>query len=144
MKKILLLLIITFSLYGLAEIFPSFSQTSAGQNTNHDRALVNAFENWQSNVQVQGSGTVVKNLADDTHGSRHQKFILRMASGHTLLIVHNIDLASRINGLSKGDTVHFYGEYEWNSKGGIVHWTHHDPGHHHIDGWLKHKGKTFQ
>ncbi len=144
MKKTALLIIIACSLYGLSANTPNFLQAYAGQSTTDDRALTNAFANRQSGIQVEGSGRVIKNLADDTNGSRHQRFILKLSSGQTLLIAHNIDLAPRINGLTKGDTVHFYGEYEWNSKGGLIHWTHHDPRHNHIDGWLKYKGVTFQ
>ncbi|WP_272975496.1 DUF3465 domain-containing protein, partial [Alcanivorax jadensis] len=77
-------------------------------------------------------------------GSRHQKFILELASGQTILIAHNIDLAPRIPDLRDGESVSFYGEYEWNERGGVVHWTHHDPQGRHVDGWLKHDGKTFQ
>jgi len=40
--------------------------------------------------------------------------------------------------------VNFYGEYEWNPKGGVVHWTHRDPTGKHRDGWLKHNGLIFQ
>ncbi len=65
-------------------------------------------------------------------------------SGQTILIAHNIDLAPRINSVSKGDSVEFYGEYEWNKKGGVVHWTHKDPHGNHIGGWLKHNGKMYQ
>jgi Protein of unknown function (DUF3465) len=61
-----------------------------------------------------------------------------------VLVAHNIDLAPKINRLRTRDTVEFYGEYEWNSKGGVIHWTHHDPGGQHIDGWLKHDSKTYQ
>ena len=109
-----------------------------------DSVLEEAFEQRQSDLQVQGSGEVVKILADDTDGSRHQRFILRLNSGRTLLIAHNIDLAPRISSLNRGDTVEFYGEYEWNAQGGVIHWTHHDPRGLHVAGWLKHNRKTYQ
>ena len=83
-------------------------------------------------------------LSDDNDGSRHQRFILRLDSGQTLLIAHNIDLAPRVSSLSEGDGIAFYGVYEWNPKGGVIHWTHHDPNNHHVTGWLQHNGKTYQ
>ena len=91
-----------------------------------------------------GSGTVIRILPDDTEGDRHQRFILRLASGHTLLVAHNIDIAPRVSPLSEGDTVEYKGEYAPNDKGGVVHWTHHDPAGNHPAGWLKHAGQTFQ
>ena len=87
---------------------------------------------------------VVKVLHDDEDGSRHQKFLLRLPSGLTVLIAHNIDLAPRIEDLRAGDSVEFNGDYEWNAKGGIVHWTHHDPASRHVSGWLKRKGRIYQ
>jgi hypothetical protein len=114
-----------------------------GRDSN-DAALENAFANRLSNQQVAGRGTVVKMLADDSNGSRHQRFIVRLSSGQTLLVSHNIDLAKRIDSLRAGDTVAFYGEYEWNPKGGVIHWTHHDPQGRHPAGWIKHDGQTYQ
>lgn len=102
------------------------------------------FSEQKSNVQVTGRGTVVKVLPDDLKGSKHQKMILRVSSGQTVLIAHNIDLAPRIPNLKKGDRIQFHGEYEWNEKGGVVHWTHRDPAQRHPDGWLKHDGKIYQ
>lgn len=107
-------------------------------------AVDRAFQSRQSGVQVSGRGEVIKLLADDTKGSRHQRFILRLASGGTLLISHNIDLAPRIDTLKVGDGVEFFGEYEWNDKGGLVHWTHDDPQSRHVDGWVKHEGRVYQ
>jgi len=107
-------------------------------------SIKSAYENHQSDVQVKGSGIVIRILNDDNKGSRHQKIILKLSSGQTVLIAHNIDLAPRINSISKGDQVQFYGEYEWNKKGGVVHWTHHDPKGRHVGGWLKHNGTTYQ
>jgi hypothetical protein len=106
--------------------------------------LQQAIEERRSDVQVEGEGVVIKLLPDDLKGSRHQRILLRLAWGGTLLIAHNIDLAPRVEGIGKGDTLRFFGEYEWNDKGGVVHWTHHDPGRRHVDGWLKHEGKTYQ
>ena len=109
-----------------------------------DQTLANAFQNRTSNLQVQGSGKVNRILADDNDGSRHQKFLLQLGSGQTLLVAHNIDLAPRIGSLNTGDTVEFYGEYEWNEKGGVIHWTHHDPAGKHVGGWLSHNGKRYE
>lgn len=113
----------------------SFAQASAIQD---------AFNHHKSNIQVQGIGTVIAILPDDNKGSRHQKFILKLSTGQTILIAHNIDLAARVNSIANGDQVQFYGEYEWNKKGGVVHWTHKDPNGYHVSGWLKHKGKIYQ
>lgn len=99
---------------------------------------------YRSGAQVSGAGTVQRVLADDNDGSRHQRFILRLDSGKTLLIAHNIDLAPRIDSLQRGDVVHFYGQFEENERGGVVHWTHHDPQGYHEGGWLKHAGRTYQ
>jgi hypothetical protein len=108
-----------------------------------DRIAV-AFANRERGVAVEGRGRVEKLLGDDSLGDRHQRFILRLPSGQTVLVTHNIDLAPRVEPLAVGDTVAFRGEYEWNDKGGIVHWTHHDPAGRHPGGWLKHEGRTFE
>lgn len=103
-----------------------------------------AHEQRQSNVQVQGIGRVKAILRDDNDGSRHQKFILVLKNGLSILVAHNIDLAPKIPNLKKGDVVEFYGEYEYNPKGGVLHWTHRDPQSRHESGWLKHDGQIYQ
>lgn len=116
----------------------------AAQTNTADALIQSAFAERRSDVQVAGQGTVTKVLADDNDGSRHQRFILALPSGHTVLVAHNIDLTPRINGLQAGDTVAFNGEYEWTDKGGVIHWTHHDPKGRHEGGWLKHGGQTYE
>jgi Protein of unknown function (DUF3465) len=135
MKKLLLIAFVLVSghFYGFA-IGP----------TGADATLATAFANHSSSIQVQGGGQVTKVLADDNDGSKHQRFIIRLASGQTLLIAHNVDLAERVALIKVGDAVEFYGEYEWNSKGGVIHWTHRDPQGRHTAGWIKHNGKTYQ
>ena len=144
MKKYLFLALIALLAYGAIQERGVSLPGLSSSTQNVDRALQHAYENRQSNLQVQGAGVVVKILPDDNKGSRHQRFILRLSGGQTLLIAHNIDLAPRVNDLRGGDTVAFYGEYEWNEKGGVLHWTHHDPSGRHVGGWLRHEGKTYQ
>jgi Protein of unknown function (DUF3465) len=103
-----------------------------------------AFASGASDIQVEGEGTVIRVLPDDLNGHRHQRFIVQLASGQTLLVTHNIDIAPRIYGLEVGDSVRFNGEYVWNKKGGVIHWTHHDPQGRHVAGWIKHNGQTFK
>lgn len=112
--------------------------------TGSDQKLARAFDQRESNLQVEGRGVVTRILRDDNDGSRHQRFIIELKTGQTLLIAHNIDLAPRIDSLEVGDEVAFVGEYEWNSKGGAIHWTHRDPNRRHVAGWLKHKGRRYQ
>jgi len=102
------------------------------------------FRDQQSNNQLEVTGEVIKLLTDDHVGKRHQRFLIKLETGLSLLIAHNIDLADRIETLKEGDTVTVYGEYEWNERGGVLHWTHHDPDNRHIAGWIKHQGKTYQ
>jgi len=109
-----------------------------------DAVFAQAFEDRARDLQIEGRGTVVRILKDDTEGGRHQRFIVRLASGQTLLIAHNIDVAARVAGLGKGDSVAFRGVYEWSDEGGTIHWTHRDPDGVHPAGWIRHDGRTYQ
>lgn len=111
---------------------------------NDDDKIQQAFQEQKSDIQVQSSGRVKAILPDDNNGSRHQKFILELGNGQTVLVAHNIDLSPRLDDLEKGEIVQFYGEYEYSDQGGVIHWTHHDPQKSHADGWLKYKGRTYQ
>ena len=115
------------------------------ENGSDDVAKIErAFRLKQRDVQVRASGRVIAILPDDNEGSRHQKFILKLSNEQTLLVAHNIDLAPRIANIQKDDKVEFFGEYEYSDKGGVIHWTHHDPADKHVSGWLKHQGRTYQ
>jgi Protein of unknown function (DUF3465) len=147
MKKIAFLIIAAsvgyVSMKQQGTVYSKAGLPPAAESSN-DEAFAQAKSRRASGVSLQGQGTVVKVLADDKVGSQHQKFILKLDSQQTVLIAHNIDIARRIAGLKAGDRVAFKGEYEWNSKGGVIHWTHHDPGGRHASGWLKHGGQVFQ
>ena len=146
MKKIIILsaIILAAVYFGLYQNNSVVLHNYIESSHSSGKTIANAFDNRYSNFQVEGQGIVIKILPDDLVGSRHQRFIVRLDTGQTLLIAHNIDLAPRVVALRKGDTVYFYGQYEWNPKGGTIHWTHHDPAGHHIPGWIKHNGIKYQ
>jgi hypothetical protein len=135
-----------FVLAVIAALLNEFVELPAnsGASGSTDAVLAEAFRDRQGDLQIEGAGTVVHVLPDDNKGSRHQRFLMDIDSGQTLLVAHNIDLAPRIENLRKGDSVRFYGEYEWNDKGGVIHWTHHDPRGRHPDGWLEHNGRRYE
>ncbi len=123
---------------------PENTVSSPKTQKNTDTDFKQAFEQQRHGIMLEGSGMITGLLADDNKGSRHQRFIVTLSSGQSLLIAHNIDLAPRINHLKKGENISFYGQYEWNKKGGTIHWTHKDPQGRHADGWLRYRGKMYQ
>jgi Protein of unknown function (DUF3465) len=139
-------LVLALLLSGLAGIVAGGCASSdrGAEGPAGDAVLAKAFEDHARDLQVEGSGTVERILKDDTEGGRHQRFVVRLASGQTLLIAHNIDVAPRVAGLGIGDDVAFRGVYEWSSEGGAIHWTHHDPDGRHAAGWIRRDGRTYQ
>ena len=133
-----------FFLRDSGRLFRPTGGVESSSGASSDDLFASAFEGRLGNFLVEGHGMVTRILPDDNNGSRHQRFIVKLASGQTLLIAHNIDLAPRIGGLAVGDAVTFKGEYEWNVNGGVVHWTHLDPAATHEAGWILHEGKTYQ
>lgn len=106
--------------------------------------ILEAFRRGRSGLQVGVDARVERTLPDDDEGDRHQRFIVRLAgSDHTVLVAHNIDLAPRVP-LKPGDDVTILGDYEPNDRGGVLHWTHHDPAGRHPAGWIRHAGKTYK
>lgn len=137
MRKLTAFLIVGVLLVAAYNSLPTDSNST-------DQEIAEAFANHQSGIAVSGSGVVDRVLSDDMKVARHQRFILRLGSGQTLLMAHNIDIAPRIDELSVGDSVEFSGQYEWNDRGGVVHWTHHDPSGRRGAGWLEHEGVTYR
>jgi hypothetical protein len=87
-----------------ALIWTACGSADHASGENGDDSPGRAFSNRTSNVQVEGEGVVTRMLADDLAGSRHQRFVVRLASGQTVLISHNIDIAPRVTELQKGDS----------------------------------------
>jgi hypothetical protein len=116
---------------------PSPPPSSAGVD-----AVRDAFRGRRSNLEVEAGGRVTRVLPDDREGARHERFIVRLGTV-SVLVAHNLDLAPRVP-VAVGDSIELRGEYEWNAKGGVIHWTHRDPDNRHEAGWIRHRGQLYQ
>lgn len=146
MKKLTIAVLIAVAAYFVAVKNGLIADRIPGISHNHGQSAKTPVfgGNQESGSQIQGDGVVIRVLSDDNVGSRHQRFIVQLDSAQTLMIAHNIDIAGRVEPLNTGDRLQFAGEYEWNAKGGVVHWTHHDPAGRHPSGWLRINGQTYQ
>ncbi len=123
------------------DVLPSTPSKGSGSVAPSDVAA--AFRDRRSDVLLETSGHVQRILSDDSEGSRHQRFILSVDGSLTVLVAHNIDLAERVP-VAVGDSVDVRGEYVWNERGGLIHWTHRDPAGRHPGGWIRHQGRLYQ
>ena len=108
-----------------------------------DNAVQQAYADHRSGTWLKASGRVSRVLDDDNEGARHQKFILELDDGHTVMVAHNIDLAERIP-VREGVILTVRGRYEWNERGGVIHWTHHDPDGRIQGGWIMLDNVSYQ
>ncbi len=104
-----------------------------------------AYLHQRSNLFLTVEGEVAKILRDDIQGTPHQRFMIMTPEGQTILIVHNLQLAPRVP-LQPGLKLRIHGEYQWNSRGGLIHKTHHATKRHVPSGWIEivKTGQRFQ
>jgi len=118
-------------------------KTKQLNRNNDNKKIAELFQQKRSDTWVTAYGKVGKVLPDDLKGSRHQRFLMDIGQQKWLLIAHNIDLAPKVP-LRQGDALIVYGEYEYNDKGGVIHWTHHDPRGYKDGGYIEHNNKRYE
>jgi len=109
-----------------------------------DRKLARAFSQGRTEFFIRVKATIRASLPADYDGIRHQKFLVELSTGQTLLIAHNIDLASPVRRLRVGEKILIYGEYIWSPEGGLLHRTHDDPDFLLPHGWIRYQGRKYQ
>lgn len=108
-----------------------------------DQQAIQAQSEHLVNAQITITARVKKLLRDDTRGLTHQKFLLELSNGTTVLVAHNTSMAPRVP-LNEGDVVTICGEYIWNRKGGLMHWTHKSDTPKHQGGWIDYAGRRYE
>jgi hypothetical protein len=123
--------------------FFGFGGGNSGYSSAEDAQIVNAQAERARATRVTITARVKKLLPDDRKGNPHQRFLLGLSNGTTVLVAHNIDLAPYVP-LQEGSTVTICGEYIWNEKGGVLHYTHHTTNSRHQGGYIQYNGQTYQ
>jgi hypothetical protein len=111
-------------------------------------AVCDAYARQARRVEVDVRGSVVELLGVRSGpGGVHEGFLVALAPGSgcaiTLRVEHNVDLAGRVP-LRRGEPVELRGEYIYDPRGGLLHWTHHDPAGRHPGGYLRAGGELYQ
>jgi hypothetical protein len=90
-------------------------------------------------------GHILAVLPEDTIGIRHQRILVRLEDRKKVLLVHNIDLCPRIDGLERGREIRFYGQFTDNDRGGAFHRLHRNmnPFRPYVDGWIEYDGSRY-
>ena len=105
--------------------------------------MTRIYDQRDSGSWIEATGLVRRLIRDDSDDSAHQRFVLDLRNGQTVLVAHNIDLAERVP-VSLGDRVRLRGLYEWNDLGGLVHWTHRDPLGIEDGGYIRYRRRLYQ
>lgn len=122
---------------------PNASPASSTVDGSGQQDVIAAQTAQSQKVEITVSARVYKLLPDDNQGLPHQRFLLRLNNGTTVLVAHDTRLAPHVP-LSEGDLVCIHGEYIWNNRGGVIHWTHRCLNGHHDGGWIDFKGQRYQ
>ena len=101
-----------------------------------------AFQQRGSNLLVETEATVVRIFPDIEDTRTYQQFRVRLPNGHELMVMHDLDQALRVP-LDVHDSIRLRGEYDWTSRGGVIHWTHDDPERQREGGWIELQGKKY-
>lgn len=108
-----------------------------------DKEALSAQTDHAIKREVTVEARVKKLLPTDTEGLPHQKFLIELSNGSTILIAHDLKYAPTVP-IKPGDVLRIHGEYIWNKLGGLIHWTHHSDTPRHDSGWIEFNGTRYQ
>ncbi len=118
-----------------------------GGSADPNGAVYDAWRMQRSQIEVTASGSVAHLLGTRVGPSGpHEGFLLHLRGaagrGLTVRVEDNVDLTGPIP-LAEGDSVEVHGEYIYDPRGGLIHYTHLDPRGRHEPGYVRVNGKVY-
>jgi hypothetical protein len=132
---------------GLCVLSSVLGACSGGGNAASNATVYDAWRTHRSYVQVTASGSVARVLGTRLGpAGMHEGFLLHLngaeGRGLTVRVEDNTDLTGPIP-MSAGDDAVVRGEYIYDPRGGIIHYTHRDPRGHHPSGYVQVNGRLY-
>jgi hypothetical protein len=107
--------------------------------------ICRAYTAQASHREVIAQGTVVAVLGRRfSRSGEHEGYLLKLNGDCDLML--KVETNESITGpvpIHRGEKLIVKGEYEYDVMGGVLHWTHHDPGGRHVAGYVVSDGKTY-
>ncbi len=121
---------------------------AAPTDTSSNGAVYDAWRFHRSRVEVTANGAIARIFgAREGPSGTHLGFLLHLAGseGHglTVRVEDNLDLTGPIP-LDEGEAAIVRGEYIYDSRGGLIHYTHRDPRGRHDAGYVQAGGRIYQ
>lgn len=110
--------------------------------------VYDAWRAGRSHIEVTAGGSVARILGTRVGPSgTHLGFLVHLSGGEgrglTIRVEDNVDLTGPIP-LREGENVEVRGEYIFDPRGGLVHYTHRDPRGRHPAGYVLADGKFYR
>ncbi len=128
-------------------LIAALAACAGGGDSASNGAVYDAWRAHRSYVEVTANGSVARVL-----GSRlgpagmHEGFLLHLTGaegrGLTVRVEDNTDLTGPIP-MRAGDSAVVRGEYIYDPRGGIIHYTHRDPRGRHASGYVQVNGRLY-
>jgi hypothetical protein len=118
------------------------------QTDDANGAVYDAWRTGRSHLELTASGSVARTLGLRRGPSgMHEGFLLHLRGsagrGLTIRVEDNVDLTGPIP-MAAGDDVEVRGEYVYDERGGLIHYTHLDPRGRHPGGYVRVHDKVYQ
>lgn len=135
------------ALYG-AVAFAALGACAPATDDAQNGAVYDAWRAGRSHVEVTASGAVARILGErEGPSGKHLGFLLHLSGsagrGLTVRVEDNLDLTGTLP-LAEGKAVTVRGEYIYDSRGGLIHYTHRDPRGRHEAGYVQADGRIYQ
>ncbi len=121
--------------------------TAAPSANDGNAAVFDAWRAQRSHIEVTARGVIARDLGTRAGVSAaHEGFLLHLAGasgrGLTVRVEANVDFTGPMP-IAAGESVIVRGEYEFDARGGVIHWTHRDPRGRHPGGYIEIQNKRY-